>query len=149
MLKKDKRPVTGDSSTISTLLGRDTIIEGTLTFKETIRVDGRISGKLLSNDGTVIVGENAVLDADLQVAVAIIRGKINGRVEASQRVEIYAPAQVNGDINAPTVAIDSGVIFNGNCKMQPQQSPPSKLLKPLKPENKVETKDTPAAPSKG
>ncbi len=120
MLKKDKKNVTSESTTISTLLGRDTVIEGTLSFKETIRVDGRISGKLNSTDGTVIVGENAVLDADIKVAVAVIRGKINGCVEASQRVEIYAPAHVNGDICAPTVAIDSGVIFNGNCKMQNQ-----------------------------
>lgn len=144
MLKKNKGTVTSDSATISTLLGRDTIIEGTLTFKETIRVDGRISGKLVSNDGTVIVGENAVLDADIQVAVAVIRGKINGRVEASQRVEIYAPAHVNGDICAPTVAIDSGVIFNGNCKMQPQQPQSSKTLKPPK----IEPKTGPETPPK-
>ncbi|MFZ1986420.1 MAG: polymer-forming cytoskeletal protein [Desulfatitalea sp.] len=126
MLGKDKKSSSGDSATISTLLGRDTVIEGTLTFKETIRVDGHISGKLISTDGTVIVGENAVLDADIQVGVAVIRGKINGRVEASQRIEIYAPAQVNGDISAPTVAIDSGVFFNGNCKMQIQVPKPLK-----------------------
>jgi cytoskeletal protein CcmA (bactofilin family) len=124
MLGKDKKST--DSTTISTLLGRDTIIEGTLTFKETIRIDGHISGKLISADGTVIVGENAVLDADIQVGIAVIRGKINGRVEASKRIEIYAPAQVNGDINAPTVSIDSGVFFNGNCKMQ---TPPTKTIK--------------------
>jgi cytoskeletal protein CcmA (bactofilin family) len=121
MLKKDKKYSPADSTTISTLLGRDTAIEGTLTFKETIRVDGRISGKLISTDGTVIVGENAVLDADIQVAVAILRGQVNGRVEATQRIEIYAPAQVKGDISAPTVAIDSGVLFNGNCSMRPEQ----------------------------
>jgi cytoskeletal protein CcmA (bactofilin family) len=133
MLGKDKRPASSDSTTISTLLGRDTVIEGTLSFKETIRIDGRVNGKLLSADGTVIVGENAVLDADIQVAVAVIRGKINGRVEASQRVEIYAPAQVHGDIFAPSVAIDSGVVFNGNCKMQPQ---PPKNVKTPKPDPK-------------
>lgn len=121
MLKKDKKYSPADSTTISTLLGRDTAIEGTLTFKETIRVDGRISGKLISSDGTVIVGENAVLDADIQVAVAILRGQVNGRVEATQRIEIYAPAKIKGDISAPTVAIDSGVLFNGNCSMHPEQ----------------------------
>ncbi|MBI5063707.1 MAG: polymer-forming cytoskeletal protein [Desulfatitalea sp.] len=126
MLGKDKKGSGSDSATISTLLGRDTVIEGTLTFKETIRVDGRISGKLISPEGTVIVGENAVLDADVQVGVAVIRGKINGRVEASTRIEIYAPAQVNGDINAPTISIDSGVFFNGNCKMQTPSSKPIK-----------------------
>ncbi len=118
MKKKDKRISTSDTSTISTLLGRDTRIDGTFAFNETIRVDGRIQGKLLSDKGTVIIGENAVIDADVQVGVAIVRGKVNGRIEASQKIEIYAPAQVEGDICAPTITIDSGVIFNGKCEMQ-------------------------------
>ncbi len=123
MRKKDKVKASADSSTISTLLGRDTAIEGTMTFKETIRVDGRIKGKLVSTQGTVIIGENAVIDADISVGVAIIRGKVNGRIEAEQRVEVYAPAQVVGDISAPTVTIDSGVLFNGNCQMQSAGKP--------------------------
>ncbi len=118
MIGKDKKHPAAEPGTISTLLGRDTEIEGSLAFKETIRVDGRIKGKLISSQGTVIVGENAIIEADVQVGVAIIRGKIQGRVEARQRIEIYAPAQVTGDICAPTVTIDSGVVFNGNCKMQ-------------------------------
>ena len=116
--QKQKQKTSGDTATILTLLGRDTVIEGNLTFKETIRVDGRIVGKLISAEGTVIIGEHAVVDADVQVGVAIIRGSINGRVEASERIEIHAPAKVHGDIIAPTVAIDSGVVFNGNCTMQ-------------------------------
>jgi cytoskeletal protein CcmA (bactofilin family) len=118
MLKKEKKRPQTESSTISTLLGRDTQIEGTLTFQETIRIDGAVKGKLISSKGTVIVGEKAVINADVRVGVAIIRGKITGKVEAGQRIEIYAPAQVNGDISAPTITIDSGVIFNGQCQMQ-------------------------------
>jgi cytoskeletal protein CcmA (bactofilin family) len=118
MLSKDKKRPAAEPGTISTLLGRDVQIEGTLTFKETIRVDGMIKGKLVSSQGTVIIGENAVIEADVQVGVAIIRGKVHGRVEAGQRIEIFAPAQVTGDIHAPTVTIDSGVVFNGNCQMQ-------------------------------
>jgi cytoskeletal protein CcmA (bactofilin family) len=117
MLSKDKKRPAAEPGTISTLLGRDVQIEGTLTFKETIRIDGSIKGKLVSSQGTVIIGENAVIEADVQVGVAIIRGKVQGRVEAGQRIEIFAPAQVTGDINAPTVTIDSGVVFNGNCQM--------------------------------
>lgn len=135
MLKKEKRLApSGDTTTISTLLGRDTMIEGTLKFKETIRVDGRISGKLVSSDGTAIIGETAVLDADVQVGVAIVRGTINGRVDATHRIELYSPAQVNGDISAPSIAIDSGVRFNGNCKMENQSAKDAKpLKKELKP----------------
>ncbi|MGD8837135.1 MAG: polymer-forming cytoskeletal protein [Desulfobacteraceae bacterium] len=117
MKKKDKKLSHSDSSTISTLLGRDTQIEGTFTFSDTIRVDGHIKGKMVSANGTVIIGENSVVEADVQVATAIIRGKVNGRVEAKQRIEIYAPAKVSGDISAPTITIDAGVVFNGKCQM--------------------------------
>lgn len=140
MLKKEKTRSSEESTTISTLLGRDTSIEGTMTFKETIRVDGQIKGKLISREGTVIIGEHAVIDADIQVAVAVIRGKINGRVEAKQRIEIFAPAQVQGDISAPTVAIDSGVVFNGNCQMASQR------LNELKPPEKLSKAEQPAEP---
>lgn len=115
--QKQKRPP-ADTSTISTLLGRDIEMEGTLTFKETIRVDGQIKGELVSAKGTLIVGDNAIIDADIRVGVAIIRGRVNGRVDAGERIEVYAPAHVNGDISAPTITIDSGVVFNGKCQMQ-------------------------------
>ena len=117
-MKKEKKQSTAESSTISTLLGRDTEIEGTLRFKETIRVDGKVKGKLISSDGTLIVGEHARLDAEISVGVAIVRGNVTGKVEAAQRIEVYSPAQIAGDISAPSVAIDSGVVFNGNCTMQ-------------------------------
>lgn len=133
MLKKDKKRPQVEAGTISTLLGRDLELEGTLTFKETIRVDGRIKGHLVSDKGTVIVGDNAEIDADMKVGVAVIRGKVNGRVEASDRIEVYAPAKVNGDISAPTVTIDSGVVFNGKCEMQSGGHPaPKKKEAPVK-----------------
>jgi cytoskeletal protein CcmA (bactofilin family) len=135
MLGRDKKKgSSADPTAISTLLGRDIVIEGTLSFKETIRVDGCVRGKLISEKGTLIVGEHALLDADIQVGVAIVRGKINGRMEAAQRIEIHAPAQVNGDIFAPSVTIDTGVVFNGNCAMQTQISPTMKSA-----ENPTET----------
>ena len=117
MIKKDKKKTT-DSRTISTLLGRDTKVEGSLNFKDTIRVDGHVKGQLASSQGTLIIGENATIVADIKVGVAIIRGQVQGRIDAVQRIEIYAPAQVNGDICAPTITIDNGVVFNGNCHMQ-------------------------------
>lgn len=146
MMKKDKKQAVSEPSTISTLLGRDTEIEGTFTFKDTIRVDGRINGKLVSEKGTVIIGENAVIEADVKVGQAIIRGKVNGRVDADQRIEIYAPAHVNGDISAPTITIDSGVVFNGKCQMS--KGPKPLAAQPLKPAVNAPEKPSEKAPEK-
>lgn len=103
---------------ITTFLGADANIEGTLEFKGTIRLDGTVKGKINSKGGTLIVGEKARIDGDIFVDVAIIMGQVNGIVNADNRIEVYPPGSVEGDIQAPVISIDSGVKFNGNCVMK-------------------------------
>ena len=102
---------------ISTLLGVGTAIEGTLTFKDTIRLDGSVTGKIVSEKGTVIIGERATVDAEIRVGAAIVKGTVNGHIQAVDRIEVYPPAKITGNIQAPVVAIETGVVFNGNCSM--------------------------------
>jgi cytoskeletal protein CcmA (bactofilin family) len=102
---------------ISTLLGIGTTIEGTLAFKETIRLDGRVNGNVFSEKGTLIVGERAVVEAQIRVGTAIIKGTVNGHIQAAERIEVHPPAKITGDIQAPVVSIETGVVFNGNCSM--------------------------------
>ena len=115
---------------ISTLLGMGTTIEGTLVFQDTIRLDGKVVGKVLSEKGTLIVGERAIIDADIQVGTAIINGTVNGHIQAAERIDVHAPAKITGDIQAPVVSIETGVAFNGKCTMakptgQPSPPPPA------------------------
>ena len=105
------------SDSISTFLGPDASVEGTLAFQGTIRLDGKVKGKITSNGGTVIVGEQASVSADLAVGIAIVMGEVNGTIEASERIELYPPGRIAGDIQAPVIAIDEGGVFNGNCVM--------------------------------
>jgi len=121
-MKKSKK-----ADSVSTFLGSDGIIEGTIQFKKTIRLDDKVKGKILSNSGTVIVGEKAVVQADINVDVVIIMGKVNGTIDARKRIEVYPPGRIVGDIQAPTVLIESGVVFNGNCTMK---SPKVSATKP-------------------
>jgi cytoskeletal protein CcmA (bactofilin family) len=116
------------ADSITTFLGEDAIIEGMIDFKGTIRLDGRFKGKIQSEDGTVIVGEKAVIDADINVDVAIIMGQVNGIVDAKDRIEVYPPGSVVGDIQAPVISIDAGVKFNGNCAMKPTRRSSGKTL---------------------
>ncbi len=102
---------------ISTFIGPETAIKGRVTFEGTIRVDGRLEGEIHSGQGVLIVGESARLEAQISVGTAVIRGQVTGTVQAGDKIEIYKPAKVVGDIKAPVVSIDSGVMFNGNCTM--------------------------------
>ena len=106
--------------TISTFMGADTSFEGTLAFEGAIRLDGKVKGQIVSAAGTAIVGEKAVVEADINVGVAIIKGEVSGRVEARERIEVHPPGRVTADLEAPIIMIQPGVNFNGNCRMPGQ-----------------------------
>lgn len=118
-MKKDKQ-----NETISTFLGSDVSVEGSIEFQGTIRLDGKVKGKIHSEGGTLIIGEQAVLNADVAVDVAIITGALNGSIDARNKIEIFPPARVSGDIKAPTISIAAGVVFNGNCEMKGRAAAP-------------------------
>ena len=112
-MKKEKK-----IDAVSTFLGHDAIFDGTINFKGTIRLDGKVNGKIVSDDGTVIIGDKATIDAEITVETVIIKGCVNGKIQAKDRIEAYPPARIVGELQAPTITIDSGVVFNGNCSMQ-------------------------------
>ena len=109
---------TKTSDALTMLLGPGTAVEGTIEFKDTVRLEGHVNGKILSSDGTVIIGETAEVQGEIRVNVAVIRGKVNGKIVARTRIEIYPPARIEADIQSSAVSIQSGVIFNGNCTMK-------------------------------
>jgi cytoskeletal protein CcmA (bactofilin family) len=122
---------------ITMLLGIGTAIEGTLAFKDTIRLDGAVNGKIFSEKGTVIIGERAVVEAQIRVGTAIVKGTVNGHIQASERIDVFPPAKITGDIQAPVVSIETGVSFNGNCSMtMPDPLPTDQKKKDPKGEEK-------------
>ena len=110
IMKKRKNQITA-------FLGRDTEFEGNLSFKGMVRIDGRFKGEI-NTEGTLIVGETAVIDTDIHASNIIISGEVRGHIVAGEKIEILSPGKVFGDIEAPSVTINTGVIFEGNCKTQ-------------------------------
>jgi cytoskeletal protein CcmA (bactofilin family) len=102
---------------INAFLGKDSEFEGKLSFTGTVRIDGRFKGDILAK-GTLIIGEAAVIESQIQVSHAVICGEVRGDISAEKKIEIHAPGKVFGNIQAPVVTIDEGVIFDGNCQMQ-------------------------------
>jgi len=106
---------------LSGFVGNGTALTGEAVFKGMLRVDGHLSGQVKSEGGTLIVGNNGQVDADIEVAVATIHGTVNGDITASQRLELGRAAKVNGNIQTPSLVIEQGAVFEGNCKMVQQQ----------------------------
>ena len=112
---------------INAFLGKDTEFEGKLSFKGAVRIDGHFTGEIFT-EGTLIVGEMAVIESNIHVSHIIISGEIRGNIIADNRIEIHAPGKVFGNIQAPTVVIEEGVIFEGNCRMRGTQKADDKKL---------------------
>ena len=103
--------------TLSGFVGGGTVVTGEANFKAMMRVDGHLSGRISSSSGTLIVGANGKVDANIEVAVAVIHGTINGDIIATQRLELGRAAKVNGNIQTPSLIIEQGAVFEGSCKM--------------------------------
>ena len=112
---------------INAFLGKNTEFEGKLSFSGAVRIDGKFKGEIFTA-GTLIIGESAVIESNVHVSHVIISGEIRGNVVAEKRIEIHAPGKVFGNIQAPVVVIDEGVIFEGNCRMQKTKEPEDKKL---------------------
>jgi len=104
-----------------TFLGADVEFKGSLKFKDQLRINGKFEGEL-SSSGTVHVGPQGDLRADVNVGNAVIEGKVNGNITASERVELRATAQMVGDITASKLIVEEGVVFVGRCEVSPDKA---------------------------
>ena len=121
MISKKEREPAADSGEINAFLGKGTDFNGKLTFEGTVRLDGNFSGEIFS-PGILIIGESAIVDANINVNTLIVSGKLTGNIDAKARVEIHAPGKLYGNINSPVLVIDEGVIFEGSCRMETKDS---------------------------
>ena len=102
---------------LSGFVGGGTVVTGEANFKAMMRVDGHLSGRVNSTSGTLIVGANGKVDANIEVAVAIIHGTVNGDIIATQRLELGRAAKLNGNVQTASLMIEPGALFEGSCKM--------------------------------
>jgi len=125
--------------TLSGFVGGGTVVTGEANFKAMMRVDGHLSGRVSSTSGTLIVGANGKVDANIEVAVAVIHGTINGDIIATQRLELGRAAKVHGNIQTPSLIIEQGAIFEGTCKMLQMSQAADKAKGQVKKEEPLDT----------
>jgi cytoskeletal protein CcmA (bactofilin family) len=92
-------------------------LSGEITFRDMLRVNGHIAGTVYSQAGTLIVDNSATVDANIEVAVAIVSGVVHGDIVARERVEIGPTARVYGNIWTRSISIKDGGVFDGLCTM--------------------------------
>lgn len=103
-------------SEIKAFLGPGSQFEGKLLFDEIVRIDGSFRGEVTSKD-TLIVGEAADIEAEVTVGTLILSGRFKGNIKAATKVELRAPAQVQGTIETPLLVVEEGVLLNATLTM--------------------------------
>jgi cytoskeletal protein CcmA (bactofilin family) len=109
------------SEDLNGFMDEGTEFEGELRFKNTFRIDGCVKGKIVS-DNTLVVGETARIEADIDCGVVSIRGAVQGRVQGRERVELLAGCKVQGSLVSPRLVIEEGAFFQGDCDMSVSSS---------------------------
>jgi len=114
------------------MLGPHMTLEGSLVFEGTMIMNGHVKGSIESKEGTIVIGEQAVIHADIFVHKASVSGEIRGTVKATDSIELHPPARVYGDLSAPVVIIDAGVTFDGKCTTEKKDQPPNEMNEAIK-----------------
>lgn len=102
---------------LSGFVGHGTTLTGETVFQAMLRVDGHLIGTVSSDTGTLIVGTNGQVDANISVAAAMINGNVNGDIVASEKLQLGRSARVIGNIQCPKLIVEDGAILEGNCTM--------------------------------
>ena len=112
--KSAKRAVkTGD---LTAFIDEGSEIDGKYTFSGTVMLNGKFRGEISSTD-TLIVGEKGVVHATIRAGIVLVSGQVTGNVVATERVELRGAAKLFGDVEAPVMVLEEGVLFEGHCRM--------------------------------
>ena len=113
---KNGKVATPRSDALSAFIDEASEIEGKYSFRGTVMLNGKFKGEISSKD-TLIIGEKAVIHASIHAGIVLISGEVVGNVFASERVELRGTARVFGDVEAPVIVVEEGVLFEGHCRM--------------------------------
>lgn len=114
---RDAEEQNGFDPSVNAMFGPGSVVEGKLSFKGQVRIDGRFKGEITTTD-LLIVGENANVAANINCRLVVVSGEVIGNIRASESVEMRRPARVKGDVATPSLSIDPGVVFDGAARME-------------------------------
>jgi len=117
------------SGEISTIIGPDAVFDGRLKVKQSLRVDGRLSGEIASEEA-VTIGPEGVIEGDIVAHEVIIGGRVIGKVVCGGKVVLEETAILQGDLKSQRLVVAEGAIFNGLSEMgdQPKMHPPKRIV---------------------
>ena len=118
-----KKNVTLEKSNmkVNTIIGEGAVFTGNLTVKDTIRIDGEVTGNV-KTDSVLILGSSGKIEGDVEADTIFAGGTIQGKLTAGYKVEASSTAKIYGDITTKIIVIDENAVFQGRCDMSGQKA---------------------------
>jgi len=120
--KAPAAPTTTGAGGLTAFIDQGSEFEGKLSFRDTVRIDGRFRGEITS-ENTLIVGESGEIEATIRSNTIAISGHVTGDVVATTKVVLHKTAVVEGDVTTPTAVIEEGAVLNGRLSMSAKGEP--------------------------
>lgn len=116
MFSKEEKKSSEDLSATSNIIGRETLLEGSIESIGNIRVEGKVFGNAKAK-AKFVMGSDAYVDGNVVARTAEVAGKITGNIEIAELLILKPSAVINGDILTNKLVVEPGATFNGGCKM--------------------------------
>jgi len=97
-------------------------IKGEITGKEDLFIDGTLEGKLDLGNASVTVGPNGKVKADVSAREVVVRGQLDGKIDGTERVQLWNSGRVTGEVRTERLAIEDGALLRGKVEAGKAQS---------------------------
>ena len=111
-------------STSKNTLAAEVEIKGTLKFSGELTFEGKLEGEI-QTEGQLNLGDTAVITGNINAQSVVVRGRVNGNINAKEKIEIKAKAELFGDIRASKLVVEEGVTFVGRTEVNPNKVAPT------------------------
>jgi cytoskeletal protein CcmA (bactofilin family) len=119
MANEPTRPY--DERRTAAWIGRALRIEGRITSREDLTIDGQVEGDIVLGEHSLIIGVGAAVTADLAAKTITIGGAVTGNLVATDKVILQTTGSVDGDIAAPRLLMADGAVIHGRVEIQGQK----------------------------
>jgi cytoskeletal protein CcmA (bactofilin family) len=96
-------------------IGKGTRVSGKLHFRGTVRIEGEAEGEIVGDE--IVIAEGAVVSAKITATRLTIAGTVSGEIVVRQRLEALPTARLRCTLNTPSLVLNEGATFDGDCKM--------------------------------
>ena len=119
-----KKSTEQSNAKISSIIGADMVVDGNIRAKEGVRVEGSVTGDVVT-EGALIISASGRVKGNVKGSSIFIGGSLEGDLTSSGRTEVVSTGKVIGNIRTKSLVVDENGVFQGQCTMNTEVIPPS------------------------